>query len=501
MADIRFLQVDINGLKIRTTPGDNSVGAHLKRGEVIKVDYDKRVEKHGYIWVRHYEGWSAIRPITLRDGERAYVQDITHLVPATGVIFKVRYTSLHVRPTPTSPPNEYILVYDDVVIAEKAPGGQPRDGGHIWWKHPLGWTSERHGATLYMVKVDDIDNPRADLTAPPEPLINPLSITPGSPTPPDEPPDTPAIPITHYYQVVASDGINIRSHHDASSERVGFADYGDMLTIKATFPQVHGNYRWLELTSGSWVAMGPKDTAVDWLERIEKPAQFEPVFLSPSTIHEIPSWRNLFSDFPVTFPAERDWFQYFGNTVFAFTDGTKYNYDGYSQGLHGGLDFGSSAVSLDVYARVTGEVVLIIDQAGARNQVHVQSGPYLIIYQHLENHNHPDLIKHGDLPEVGQAVTPDTFLGKTMFGSGKPNHLHFEVRYKEKMIINPLELMPQSMTDKILARYNPDAPSGSANSLLRRFYKSVQWHQWTAPFDQPIIQLRGKVIGPKTLVR
>ena len=47
----------------------------------------------------------------------------------------------------------------------------------------------------------------------------------------------------------------------------------------------------------------------------------------------------LFERLPVDLN-DLQWLYYYGNTVFAFLYGIQNNYDGYSQGLHGGLDFG-----------------------------------------------------------------------------------------------------------------------------------------------------------------
>lgn len=505
MTDIRFLQVNINGLKVRTTPSGNSAGVELRHGEIIEVDYDKRIEQDGLIWVQHDKGWSAIRPITLAAGQRAYVEDITHEIPSEAVLFTVRYASLNVRDTPNGDPNEYVVMSNDLVLGEKLPDGQPTDGGHMWWQHKLGWTSEHHGNTVYMSRIREITNVRADLTEPPAPLINPATT---STIPIPEPPITdgdnegsgdPPTPddTVYYFRVIDSTGVNVRKSHDANSAKVGFVGFGQVIAVQSNTPFVGKHYRWLNLTNGNWVAMGRKGSTIDWLEQIEKPAEFAPTVITQENIHELPLWRSLFTDFPVQFPPQGDWFQYFGNTVFAYTDGHNYNYDGYSQGLHGGIDFGSNAESLDIFARVKGEVVKIIDRSGARNQVHVQSGPYLIIYLHLENQTHIDLRDRDDLPYVGQTVTPNTFIGKTLFGLGQPNHLHFEVRYNEDMIINPLELMSETASNAIIARYNPNA-SRTGVSQLRRFYKTDSWNQWTTPFDQPVIQLRNPVIGPRT---
>lgn len=490
MADTRFLQVSINGLKIRVTPAGETVQSGLQRGDIIEVDYDKHVERGGLIWVQHAEGWSAIRPIKLENGQRAYVEDITHEVPASSVMFRVRFSSLNVRQTPNGTPNEYIVIRDDVLIGEKLSQGQPTDGGHIWWQHKLGWTSERSGSIIYMEKLRNISNPRADIVKPLTPLINPAAtvttIPPFGNNGKDDDIDTKAEEVS-YFRVTETEGVNIRHSADARSRIVGFADVEQIVAVKTKTPKIAGSYRWLHLTNGNWIAIGRKNSTIDWLEQTDKPEIFDPPMVTRENIHELPLWRSLFTDFPVDFPTENDWFQYFGNTIFAFRRGHDFNYDGYSQGLHGGVDFGNNSQSLDIYARVTGTVVRVTDRWGVTNQVHVQSGSYTIIYLHLTKHSHSDLKDRDDLPYEGQPVTPTTFLGKTLFGPGQPNHLHLEVRYKDNMIVNPLELMSEDAANKIIARYNPKSS----------FYQSHVWNQWLTPFEQPVIQLRGDVLGPK----
>src|SRR5260221_8840809 len=80
------------------------------------------------------------------------------------------------------------------------------------------------------------------------------------------------------------------------------------------------------------------------------------------------------------------YFYYYGNTEFAFTDGKKNNYDGYSQGLHGGLDFGHGGGGVNVHAGVDG----IFDYGGDQkafkpNRVGILVGRFRIFYGPLIN--------------------------------------------------------------------------------------------------------------------
>src|SRR5262249_40752763 len=86
-----------------------------------------------------------------------------------------------------------------------------------------------------------------------------------------------------------------------------------------------------------------------------------------------------------------DWVQYYGNTEFAFKQGQKgtkvgNSYHAYSQGLHGGLDLGSNAGGIPVFAGVNG----VLDYSGNEhlflpNRVDVLVGHFRIIYGHLVN--------------------------------------------------------------------------------------------------------------------
>lgn len=66
-------------------------------------------------------------------------------------------------------------------------------------------------------------------------------------------------------------------------------------------------------------------------------------------------------------------------------------------------------------------------------------------------------------------------------------HLHIEVRYRDRYIINPFLLMPQTMVDEFIGKFPPDAST---------FVETGTWNRWLTPLDQPVIRLGGEVIGP-----
>src|SRR5690606_12664697 len=109
------------------------------------------------------------------------------------------------------------------------------------------------------------------------------------------------------------------------------------------------------------------------------------------------------------------------------------------------------------------------------NRVDVLVGDYRIIYGHLGS--------PVSLPRRAP-VTPDTVMG-TMENSQR--HLHFEIRYRDRYILNPLLMMPKTMVDELIGRFPPDANT---------FMKTGTWDRWLTPHDQPVIRLGGEVIGP-----
>lgn len=191
---------------------------------------------------------------------------------------------------------------------------------------------------------------------------------------------------------------------------------------------------------------------------------------------ELPPPDFLFERLPVKIN-EQQWLYYYGNTLFAYLYGRQNNYHGYSQGLHGGLDFGHRG-GIDIVAGVHGT----FDYSGSErsfgpNRVDILLGDYRIIYGHVA--------QPISLPR-GASVTPDTVIGKMDFGA---QHMHLEIRYQdEKYILNPFLFMSETMRNQLISKFPPE------NQY--RFYTSTRWTRWDSPLDQPTIIRGGPVIGP-----
>jgi hypothetical protein len=170
------------------------------------------------------------------------------------------------------------------------------------------------------------------------------------------------------------------------------------------------------------------------------------------------------------------WVQYYGNTTFAYEHGKEHNYDGYSQGLHGGIDLGhpgGAPVFAGISAAMNPRCAYVGDQRDFRpNRVDIAVGQYLIIFGHLAN---------PDFSLVGRTVSPDTVLG---YIDGGKQHVHIEVRSGNK-ILNPLSLLPESLRSAFVQRFPPGG----------MFQPNVG--TWESALDQPEIVIGGKVIGPR----
>ncbi|NDJ85820.1 MAG: M23 family metallopeptidase [Chloroflexi bacterium] len=183
-----------------------------------------------------------------------------------------------------------------------------------------------------------------------------------------------------------------------------------------------------------------------------------------------------FQRLPVDLDA-MEWFYYYGNTVFAFRYGMLHNYDGYSQGLHGGVDFGHPG-GVPIFAGVRGT----FDYSGSErafgpNRVDIMVGNYRIIYGHVA--------RPISLPR-GTTVTPDTVIAE--MDSGRA-HMHLEIRYEEDYIVNPLLFMNDDMREALISRFPPQG--------IYDFYTRPNWQDWATPLDQPTIIRGGPVIGPR----
>ena len=141
-------------------------------------------------------------------------------------------------------------------------------------------------------------------------------------------------------------------------------------------------------------------------------------------LHQKPQFERL----PVSGPS---WIQWYGGTKTAYQDHLNYeagkdnyNYDGYCQGFHCGLDFGADW-GTDVYSGIYGTVLTSWD-AGENGgwKLIIQSGNYNIQYEHLAEE---PMMGSGDL------VTPYSLIGSVGNPSGQRDngnfHLHLEIRY------------------------------------------------------------------------
>ena len=233
---------------------------------------------------------------------------------------------------------------------------------------------------------------------------------------------------------------------------------GDQVKVNSSSRQEVDNYVWWEHSKG-WSAERSMDSTTVFM------APFDPTSInsppSPFVFQKLPLDLNVMH-----------WLFYYGNTEFAFQHGAEHNYDGYSQGLHGGLDFGHPGGAA-VRAGVTGT----FDGPGKSfgpNRLDVLVGNYRIIYGHLASPT--TNLKKGD------PVTVDTQLGiidKTM------QHTHIEIR-QGTFIYNPLQFIPDQLRSDLLIKFPPTGPHA--------FHRGTKWQ---TPLDQPKITLGGPVIGPR----
>jgi murein DD-endopeptidase MepM/ murein hydrolase activator NlpD len=194
-------------------------------------------------------------------------------------------------------------------------------------------------------------------------------------------------------------------------------------------------------------------------------------------VNTLPFRDSLFRRLPIALEQITFW-KYYGNNVFAYNlwrDGKQWY--AYSQGLHAGLDFGNGVTrGVPVYAGLEGSFYRHDTRYTRPNGLWVKTSDYTVIYGHLAN---PRSF------QVGQPIGVDTVMGEIEFRGQE--HLHLEVRYQGRWIINPLLLMPQNMRNALIQKFPPDE---------NHFFKSRSWSRWQKPLDQPVLVLNGGLIGP-----
>lgn len=509
-------RVVTNTLNVRRQPElrrEFQLDTALHYGDEVLVNADAWTEKNGFIWWFHGSGWSAEKAL---GSNLHFMEDLTPHIP------RIEAAAVEdIQPAPEPPPTpaesaeepaapapapepvtepapdapepagkpdsvtepatepapapaqpaiplkrfriiaRTLNVRSEPGLTQRAVNGVLRLGdeietradswreldGYVWWQHGSGWSAER--------RLDNLQRFMEDLTPEVERMdpngTRPVPVPPPPPVPPS--PDGP-----HRYRVVAL-GVTIRDDPHTNAIRTGRLRQGDELLIDPAQLVEADGYVWARHERG-WSAVRGLDGTEELMLNIDM----------------LPLLGQLFQRMPVRIE-ETQWVQYFGNTSFAFRYGKRNSYDTFSQGLHSGLDFGKllqNPANPPVFAAVDG----LFDGRGQKygpNRVDVLVGQYRIIYGHLG--------RPASLPRRAP-VSPDTVMGVI---ENTQIHLHIEVRYRDRYIINPFLLMPQTMVDEFIGKFPPDAST---------FVETGTWNRWLTPLDQPVIRLGGEVIGP-----
>lgn len=478
----------------------------LNANEQIMVDPSSRREADNYVWWQHSEGWSAERS---SDGKELYMFPVDDSEEESPVI----------DTTSSSPVMKVFVVGDEQVRIRSAatlrglmirwmnPGetkevelnSRTESDGYVWWKHNEGWSAEKNlaGTEIYLADVTDETDTLEEIpqqptdttsipTKPTESTTTTATTTPATKggttttsttsTTTDTTSTSPK-PIT--YQA-GTQQVRIRSAAGLHGTHLGWIDPGVQVQVVANSRTVANNYVWWQHDKGWSAEKNVSDTETylyppELAPKVPAPVQLDANGLPDTT--QLPDLNTLFERLPVDLN-QTAWWQYYGNNVFAYNiwrDGKRWY--SYAQALHGGLDFGNSNVAVPIYAGIAnGTVGKIVTNVYSPNGIFVNTGDYTLIYGHVRN---PRV-------QAGDVVTRDTVMGE--FDLGGQNHLHFEVRYKNKWIINPLLLFSEADRNAIIAKF----PAST-----RYFYKDATWTQWQSPMDQPVITLGStQILGP-----
>lgn len=472
MAETRRFKVINPPLSIRKEANGDRLAETLKYGAEINVEADSRTEAGGYVWWKHEKGWSAEKAIWTSNRFMVEISDSASDEPRT---FEVAVSRLSIRETPGGSLTSEKLYRGDVITT--IPGSRKVDGRYIWWQHDRGWSAETtvDGRIIYMKELFERSRPGDDANGE----------IPKTPPPPDHPEGKAVMGVIN--------GVKAR-YSPTTNPNLGYIRTmrkGETVTADFDTLTFADNYWWVKHEIG-WSAWQNVDGSEMFLAI---PGSIPGVLIigeDGPRQEDLPGLGRVILRLPVDLK-KTEWFQYFGNNVFAYRYGEKYNYDGYSQGLHGGLDFGNSTSSgVPIYAGVHAKFDGV-DTARAGNfRVRLRTDDdYLLIYQHIIN---PRLF------QPGQEITPDTVIAEIQTtAQGGSNHLHFEIRLLKKWIINPLLLMPEEMVNSITDKFNPARlrTNNVTDSQLYYFYKTDDWTKWTTPLEQPIIELAGDPKGPR----
>lgn len=436
--EVRAINDDI---VIRDRPSFNGLnGGWVYEGNTIVVDLSTRTTAEDHIWVKHVRGWS---PERTADEKQVFLLDAT-------------------------------------MDAFYQPGESHAETSETETTETTEATEAETEAKVEVTKTEETTTPETTTTTEETP-VEKAAVEKEETTDAAKVGVTIGVPgssVASNYKLQAQTYVRVRSQPTTSGQEVGSSmSPGTVVEIEGGSETQADNYIWVKHAAG-WSAMRSVDgTDIFLAEPGEADAG------TPTEGKDLPGYRTLIERLPVSM-AQTTWFQYFGNNVFAYTDGSRFNYDGYSQGLHGGLDFANKAAGIPIYAG-THCTYSEIKRRSPNLQIWTKTGDYTFIYQHITN---PRTFN------VGDKLTPDTVIAEV-----EPRpwfHLHFEIRYKSNLIVNPLLLMPDDMVNEIVTKFNPSTP-GKWPSDLQFFYKTSSWTKWTTPLDQPLIQRGGPMVGPK----
>lgn len=452
--------VVVQQVRVRTAPGRQ--GGHIRwlpRDTRLTVDAASRTEADGHVWWRHAEGWSAERRL---DGGEIYLQELAGEGPAPAPpILLIRpfaiVESVRVRQAPGLNATFVRWLEPGQTINVDATSRTEADG-YVWWRHAEGWSAEcaLDGSATY--------------------LVDPATLPPA--TPPEAPPPGEQA-ATRTFQA-GHQQVRIRDIPALRGVHLGWLLPGEQITVRRSSRTVADGYVWWAHERG-WSAecsaSGAERYLFDPAEFANRPPVPGPRFEEGLPLPEtLPLLDGLFSRLPI--PLEKThWWQYFGNNVFAYNlwaSGAR-SY-AYAQGLHGGVDFGNSQEAVPVVAGLNGVFIKRETRYTLPNGMWVKAGDYTVIFGHLAN---PAPLA------PGAAITPETVLGTLELGG--QNHVHVEIRYRERWIVNPLLFMPPALRESLIAKFPPGP---------RYFYRDEAWNRWVTPLDQPVLILAGPLIGP-----
>ncbi|MGJ3239634.1 MAG: hypothetical protein ACFE0Q_13070 [Anaerolineae bacterium] len=471
MTQAKRFQVIDGPLSVREAPDGKRISVSLAQGEEVTRTAAEPVQQGGYLWIQHEYGWSALSPA---DQSEIYLLDISDRDPNAPRRFRVWSTWLSVRDSANG--KRLPTRLSRGLELDVKPDSRTEAGGYIWWQHEHGWSAERNiiGNQIFLKEIF------ASPATMPIPESQKARI-------PDTWQGKMALQVGQAVKVRAKPGTDPRGLILRTIPR-GQVLLCDMDTLTEA-----DNYYWVRHEHG-WSAIQSVNGKIVFL--VEPGTIPGLIAIGPDgpVPQDLPEYRALFTRLPVNLN-DIQWFQYFGNNMYAMRKGQSFGYDRYSQGLHGGLDFGNSQAPKPIFAGLEAEFVKIEYPSRNNTRIHLKQGDYTIIYQHITNARRFS---------AGDPILPDTQLGIIEHHSINNgwDHLHLEVRFMKSWIVNPLLLFIPEIYEQLTARFDPNKANTSykydfPKSSNNFFYHTPDWERWVTPLDQPMIKLAGAVIGPR----